>query len=72
MADTPSSQSTRVEHPSVAPWQELKQLLDPRVTLAYECAPEAPLDAHLAERRALASLVVKAAHRVIDTIDRTP
>lgn len=60
------------EHPSVVPWHEFKQFIQPDIVLRYELDPSASRDEHLAVRRELAALVVQAGHRVIDTIDQNP
>lgn len=57
------------KHPSVAPWHELRVLLDPLIVGSWEPPPEATLPEFLAQRRALASIVEKSARRVIDAID---
>jgi hypothetical protein len=56
----------------VQPWHELRVMLDPHLVGRSEPPPEIPLKEFLAQRRALALMVSKAAKRVIDAIDQNP
>lgn len=66
----PQNQPT--EHPSVAPWHELRVLLDPHIVGAWEPPPDLSLQEFLARRRDLANMVATAALNVIDAIDQNP
>jgi hypothetical protein len=66
----PEQERAHREHPSVLPWNEMAQLVKPEYIVSYQGQPDESLDEILAERRQLASLVAKAAQRVVDAIDR--
>lgn len=47
-------------------------MLDPHLVGHWDSGPEIPLADFLAQRRALAHIVARAALRVIDAIDQNP